>query len=272
MKILKRSHLALAVLLPMQAFCTYADSDALIFPMSSNITTVGYINAGPGWSFVPKTNLIVTWVGYEQTMRSDLDTGWASDAGVTLWSSTNTLIAAYSSASLTAPVEIVTNSGHNGIVYGKISPLPLMASAQYYITLDRGSNALVVEVFAAASSGSDFRPFLVAPELMYAGPTYYDVTNGLLTPSATPLLMLGPTFRFLVAAEVMPRLEMKSVDNGVELTWPTRTPDCALETSTSPADPAWEEVPDAPTAIGDRYVLKYHFDDNQAHFFRLRLR
>jgi hypothetical protein len=65
---------------------------------------------------------------------------------------------------------------------------------------------------------------------------------------------------------------MKPVDNGVELTWPTRAPDCALETSTAPADPAWEEVSDAPKAIGDRYVLQCHFADNQAHFFRLRLR
>lgn len=260
----------LALLLCIEAICARADTDALVFPVSSNVIAVGFSNLGEGWSFVPSTNLVVTWVGYED---SDGYGDWAANAKVTFWTSTNTPLAAYTSASLTAPVEIDSNSVAYGMVYGKISPMALMATREYYITLDRGSNAQVLEVFTSGLSDKDSRPFQAASELRYLGVDDYDVPNGLLQPrssSATGLL-LGPTFRFLVAAEVVPRLEIESSSGGVALAWPTNAPDCVVESSTSLVGAVWEQVSNAPTVSGNRYISPYHFADNQPRFFRLRL-
>jgi hypothetical protein len=271
MNSLKRSLVAIAVLLSIQAICAHADTDALFFPASSNVIAVGYFNLGVGWSFVPSTNLVVTWVGYED---SDGYGEWAADARVTFWTSTNTPLAAYSSASLISPVEIDSNSVPYGMVYGKISPLALMAMGEYSITLDRGSNAQVLEDFSSDLSVKDSRPFQAASELSYLGIDEYDVTKGWLKPwasSATGLL-LGPTFRFLVAAEVVPRLEIELSGEGVALAWPTNAPDCVVESSTSLVGAVWEQVANAPTIIGNRYVSPYQFADNRPRFFRLRLR
>jgi hypothetical protein len=149
-----------------------------------------------------------------------------------------------------------------------------MAAKEYYITLDRGSNAQVLELFTSDLADKDSRPFQAASDLMYLGADEYDPPSGVLKPwslSATGLL-LGPTFRFLVAADVVPRLEIESSGEGVGLAWPTNAPDCVVESSTSLVGAAWEQVADTRTVIGDRYVSPYHFPGNQQRFFRLRLR
>jgi hypothetical protein len=235
------------------------------------VNAVGLYNLGVGWSFVPSTNLVVTWVGYLDT---DLYRDWAADARVTFWSSTNTPFAVYTSASIAAPVEIDTNSVAYGMVYGKISPIPLMAGKEYSITLDRGSNGQALQIFSSDLLGKDVKPFQAAVELTYLGIDDYDVTRGWLKPwaSSTTGLLLGPTFRFLVAAEVVPRLQIESSGEGVALAWPTNAPDCVVESSTSLVGALWEQVTNAPTLIGDHYVSPYHFADNRPRFFRLRLR
>ena len=268
MNSLERSPVAMAVLLSIQAICAHADTDALVFPASTN-HVIGYINKGVGWSFVPKTNLVMTWVGFEDNFKFR---AWPSYARVTIWISTNTPLAVYTSANVTLPVEIDTNSVVYGMVYARICPLPLMATMEYHITLDLGSNTQVLELFASDLSQSDGSPFQAASELIYLGRDEYDVRNGFLETIASPAVLLGPTFRFRVAAEIVPRLGIESIDDGVALTWPTNSPDCVIETSTSPAGPGWEQAANAPTVIRDRYVSPYYFPDNEQRFFRLKLR
>jgi hypothetical protein len=236
---------------------------------------MGMMNAAEvGWSFVPSTNLLVTWVGFEDC---NLDRDWASDKRVTFWSSTNTPMAVYSSASLTAPVEIDTNSVAYGMVYGKISPFPILAAEKYYVTVNLRSNVPVVEGFD--SSGSDCRPFQVAPELSYLGVYWYDARIGALTPSSpstnglppTTGLLLGPAFSFLVAAEAVPQLSIESVAGRALLSWPTNAPDCVVEMSTVLPGNVWQPVTSAPVVMGQRYVLPYDPGGSQPRFFRLRL-
>jgi hypothetical protein len=160
------------------------------------------------------------------------------------------------------------------MVYGKISPFPLMAGKEYSVTFDRGSSGEAVEMFTPDLSGKDVKPFQAASELTYVGFDEWDVPSGLLKPWPYPggFLLLGPTFRFLVAAEVVPRLHIESGGEGVTLVWPTNAPDCVVESSTSLVGAVWEQVTNAPTLIGDCYVSPCYFADNRSRFFRLRLR
>jgi len=270
----KRSAVVVVVLLCTHAMHAHADTDALLFPASSNLPVIGYFNGGVGWSFVPRTNLLVTWVGHDDT---DGIGDWGPDAKVTFWISTNTPSASYSSASLTAPVQIDKTNLAYGVVYGKVAPLLLTASTQYWVTLDFGSNTVqALEGYFASTSQSDLpgRPFQAASELTYLGLDQYDLNRGFLVPfsPSTTGLLLGPTFRFLVAAEAVPPIRVESIAGGISLSWPTNALDCVVETSTALPGGVWEQVSSAPRVTGDRYAAPYQFVDNQPRFFRLRLR
>ena len=262
MKLMPRSVFR-AVFFIIQALCisARADTDALCFPASTNTHAVGFLNNGVGWLFVPTTNLIVTWVGFENLYTP---TGWIVNVRITFWTSTNTPVVTYSSDYFASPAEMDTNN----IIYGKVGPLFLSAGHEYFVTLDLGLNtAVVVEEYT--TDFSDLRPFRSAPELTYLGGYDYDVAGGSLTPNS-PGLLLGPTFRFQVASEASPRLEIKATRNAVVLAWPTNAPSCFVETAQSPTATIWEQVSNAPVVLSERYFLTNQPSD-LTRFFRLRL-
>ena len=67
--------LAPTLLLSLQRFDARGDSDAvtfLPFPLLS-LQGLGHTYGGVGWSFAPRTNLLVTWVGYKNDYTSTGD-------------------------------------------------------------------------------------------------------------------------------------------------------------------------------------------------------
>jgi hypothetical protein len=67
--------LAPILLLSLQLFDARGDSDAvtfLPFPLLS-LQGLGHTYGGVGWSFVPRINLLVTWVGYKNDYTSTRD-------------------------------------------------------------------------------------------------------------------------------------------------------------------------------------------------------
>lgn len=265
----RRSPILPAVLLSIQVFCARADSDAVIFPASSNAHGVGYLNGGVGWSFVATTNLVVTWIGYRNTYTP---TGGITGVRITFWASTNAPLASYLSDNLAGLGERDTND----IVYGRVSPLLLEAGREYFVTSDLGTNAQALEIYSSDLSQTEDRPFQAASDLLYRGVCEYDAGSGFLKPdrfSASGLL-LGPTFRYQSAATAIPRLMIELVGGAVLLAWPTNTPECVVEVSSLIASTTWEQATNAPppTISGDRYLYTYRLPDNQPRFFRLRLR
>jgi hypothetical protein len=256
------------VLLSVQAaLCARADTDAITFPPSPISQVVGYYNGVLGWSFVPTTNLLVTWVGYKNVYGP---TSGVAGLTITFWSSTNTPMTSYLSDNLTASRE----RDSNRVIYAKIDPFLLLAQNQYYISSDLGSDAQAVEMFTSDFSRTDMPFFQAASELMYQGAYTYDAGNGFLKPWIPVMLFLGPTFRYQLAFQAVPRLSIERVGNSVVLAWPTNALDCVVETSTCIATSSWEELSNAPppSVTGGRYVYTYYPPDDQPRFFRLRLR
>ncbi len=121
-----------AVLLAIRGLLSaQTDTDALTFPVSpkGTVQIVGYVNGGVGWSFVPGTNLSVTWVGSGSFPPSG---GWPTNSEITFWTSTNKPLATYSASQILTPLDWDTND----VVYGQIPPLRLAAGRQYYVTQD----------------------------------------------------------------------------------------------------------------------------------------
>jgi hypothetical protein len=270
MKTLTQSLLVPTLLLALHRFDARGDTDAVAFPPSASLSlqVVGYLNGGVGWSFVPKTNLLVTWVGYKNDYAT---TEGIAGLRMTFWSSTNTVVASYLSEDLAASAEADTNR----VVYGRIRPLLLTSETQYFITSDLGTNTQIVEVFSPDSTQTDTPFFRAAPELAYRGVYDYDVANGFLRGDSFGVenLLLGPTFRFRVASEAVPHLKIELAADVLMLSWPTNTPACVIDTSKSIADANWQEMTDTPHAsiVGGRYFFAYRPPDNQPRFFRLRL-
>lgn len=268
MKTLTQRLLVPTLLLSLQLFDARGDTDAVAFPPSASLSlqAVGFFG-GVGWSFVPKTNLLVTRVGFYE----DFTVGGINGLRITFWSSTNTVVASYLSEDLAASAEVDTNY----VVYGMIPPLLLAAETQYFITSDLGTNFQIVEVFSPDPTQIDTPLFRAAPELAYGGVYDYDVANGFLRADSFRVenLLLGPTFRFRVASEAVPHLKIELAADVLMLSWPTNTPACVIETSKSSADANWQKMTDAPppSTLGDHYSFAYRPPDNQPRFFRLRL-
>lgn len=194
-----------AVLLAIEAgSCARADTDALTFPPSGVVQADGYHNGGVGWSFVPKADLVVTWVGYKDDYNP---TQGITGLRITFWGPRSTPLAGYLSDDFAASEERDTNH----VVYGKILPLLLTAGTQYYVTSDLGTNPQVVEAFSSDLSQTDVPRFAAASDLTYQGIYEYDVGNGTLTlkssSSSAASLLLGPTFRYALASELAPAAE-----------------------------------------------------------------
>jgi hypothetical protein len=264
-----------AVLLAFGGLCLslQADTDAVTFPVPTNhlAPTVGYVNGGIGWSFVPRTNLSVTWVGSESLVPIGRG-GWPTNNEITFWTSTNTPLATYSAEQIFTPLDWDTNY----VAYGQISPLRLAAGKQYYISQDaRSDPILVIEVYLLAGltwPDSQPLPFQPAAELAYMGVCNGGLTSGFLkpVPAEASCLILGPTFRFQVLPGPPP-LDVTSVRGALVLTWPANSPDTVVETARSLTATSWEQVSNAPVIAGDRFFLTNSLSD-PARFFRLKLR
>jgi hypothetical protein len=263
MNLLRQLPLFTAVLFFIQTAClsARADTDAFSFPASTIVPHTGYFNDGVGWSFEVKTNLSVTWVGYENNYAG---TGWITTATITFWISTNTPLVAYSADSIVNPVEQDTNS----VLYGKIAPLSLTAGKEYFVTLDFGSNsAVVVEAFSTDLSDVEVRPLQTAPELASLGVYDYNVGSGSLKPSAQPngLVLLGPTFRF----QVPPPLEIRlSLGGSQVIVWPTNATSYTLQSTTNLSSPVWTTVSPAPVVVNGQNTVTNPISGSQ-QFFRL---
>jgi hypothetical protein len=256
-----------ALLFIIQAACpsARADTDAFSFPASTIVPHTGYFGDGVGWSFEVKTNLSVTWVGYENNYSG---TGWITTATITFWTSTNTPLVTYSEDSIVNPVEQDTNS----VLYGKIAPVSLAAGKEYFVTLDFGSNsAVVVEAFTTNLSDVEVRPLQTAPELAVLGVYDYNVGTRLLNPSAQPggLVLLGPTFRFQVGMVALPPLEIRlSLGGSQVIAWPTNATGYTLQSTTNLASPVWTAVSSGPVVVNGRNTVTNPISGTQ-QFFRL---
>lgn len=273
MKLWRQFWVFLAVVSVLRALSLFAqtDTDAIAFPTPTNdvVQTVGFIYGGVGWSFVPNTNLLVTWVGSGSIPLVD---GWPTDDEVTFWTSPTTPIANYSGDQIATPLDWETNY----VGYGQISPLRLAAGRQYYVTQGAGSNSfLAVAAYQSlgyTSPDEPMPPFQPAAELIYAGLYDGDLTNNPLEASSyqTDFLILGPTFRFQVLPGPPP-LEIMPCGGALVLAWPTNAPDSVVETSPLLSAPAWEEMSSTPAVLGEMFVVT-NFLSGPMGFFRLKLR
>jgi hypothetical protein len=236
-----------------------ADTDALLFPPSTNVQTVSYSTAGVGWSFAVATNIAVTQVGFWGSTNS---TGWQL-AGVAIWASTNKPLATYAFRDLASKAKTDTN----GVTYAPIAPLGLEAGEQYYITMYR-PDGVAFEIRSTDPSAKDFRPFAPAPGLTFGHNYDYDAASGTFAPKlAGGMVALGPTFQF----QIRPKLEILPVARAIALAWPTNAAGFALQTSPGLSGGNWAEVTNTPALSGSFYVLTNVWND-RVRFFRLKLR
>jgi hypothetical protein len=267
MDLLRRLPFFAAVLIVLQAVClsARADTDAFSFPASTIVPETGYFEDGVGWSFEVKTNLSVTWVGYENNYSG---MGWITTATITFWTSTNTPLVAYSTNSIVGPVEQDTNR----VLYGKIAPLFLTAGKEYFVTLDFGSNsAVVVEAFSTDLTNVEVRPLLTAPEIAPSGIYDYNVGAGSLKPSVQPsgLVLLGPAFRFQASTVALPPLEIRvSVGGSQVIAWPTNFTGFTLQSTTNLVSPVWTSNSLAPVVVNGQNTVTNPISGTQ-QFFRL---
>ena len=176
-----------------------ADTDA-VTPLVSE--AVGYVNGGTGFSFTPRTNLLVTRVGY-------LHEGNTNPI-IKFWAGTN-----YPMASFT----LVPGTSSDAMVYSNIS-LTLLAGHPYSITLQE-SPSFAGLVLLRAYVTNTVR-FLVATQLAaYQGLTV--TTTGVFTNFSTNILYLGPNFSYQIqtAPITLPVLSMaRSNASTAVITWP----------------------------------------------------
>ena len=198
---------SVVLLCALRAACLLAqtDTDAITFPVPTNgsFPALGYLNDGVGWSFVPSTNLLATWVGCYGFPSL---VSWPTNTEITFWTSPTTPLATYSAGQIATPLDWDTN----GVAYGQVSPLRLTAGKKYYITeqhyvIEAGGvdPTLIIEVYqnyGDTSLDNPWAPFQLAAELTYLGVYDGGLVNGSLRPDSvqTFFLILGPTFRFQV--------------------------------------------------------------------------
>jgi hypothetical protein len=222
------------------------------------------LDGGPGWFFVPTTNLTVTSVGYLDLAIAGGDPG----AVVTIWAGTNTVIASYTG--ITDP-----SAQLGDIVSASIPPLGLTAGQPYSIT-----------VYTALLSGStwygslhdnsgivEYDPFQVAPELSRYH-AWQLGRDGSFTPfsgdpgAAQQLLWLGPTFTYQIGSPRPSLTIAQTANNSVLLTWPTNAVGFVLQSSAAVTG-IYSNATNSPSVVGVNYATALP-RTNAATFFRLK--
>ena len=238
--------------------------DALTFPDGVASGVASFLDGGPGWSFVPTTNLTVTRVGYLDLAT----TGGDPNAVVTFWAGTNSVIASYTG--------IVNGTAQYGdIVSASIPALGLTAGQAYTITVS------TAPLSGSTWYGSLFDntgilgggPFQVAAELgqYQAWQLNQDGTFAPLVSDPGEngkLLWLGPTFTYQVGSPPVVLTITLTNSNSVLLSWPTNATGFVLQSSLAVTG-IYADVTNSPSVIGTRYATILP-RTNTASFFRLR--
>jgi hypothetical protein len=238
--------------------------DALTFPYGPASGVAVFMDGGPGWSFVPTTNLTVTSVGYLDPSTA----GGDPNAVVSIWAGTNTVIASYTG--ITDP-----SAQLGDIVSAAVLPLALAAGQPYSITVSTAplaGSTWYGSLFDNSGEVVPGAPFQVAPELaQYQG--WQLSQNGTFAPlSSDPglnrqLLWLGPTFTYQIGLP-RPTLTITQTNNNrVVLTWPTNAVGFVLQSSLAVTG-TYADVTNAPSVVGASYTTTLP-RTNAAAFFRL---
>jgi hypothetical protein len=247
------------------AVAAEAETDAITFAEPVTLRAQGYINGGMAWSFLPKVDVVVTSLGF---MNPYAGTSF-DPLRIGLWNSDEKQIVSYTVRDTLSLEETDTNY----VAYGRIVPVLLKGGQQYFITSDRGDfGTQVVIVFALDSSNTNLPHCAMGPELTYIGSYDFGPTGGTFDlRSGTNVALLGPTFRYELASVFEPRLSVRAVQDGVELSWPSSSANFVLESATRMDAAVWEPLTDAPDATSAGYSVTYHPADAQPRFFRLRI-
>jgi hypothetical protein len=238
--------------------------DALTFPNGPASGIAFTMDGGPGWSFVPTTNLTVTRVGYLDLAA----TGGDPSAVVTIWAGTNTVIASY-----TGITDLSAQYGD--LVFATISPLGLTAGQAYSITVN--TPPLAGSTWFGALHDNEgavqYDPFVVAPELgqYRAWQLNQDGTFG--PPPSDPslyqqLMWLGPTFTYQVGSPPPVLTIALPTSNSVLLSWPTNAVGFVLQSSLAVTG-TYANVTSSPSVVGANYTTTLP-RTNAASLFRLR--
>jgi hypothetical protein len=221
------------------------------------------LNGGPGWSFVPTTNLTVTAVGYLDLAT----TGGDPNAVVTIWAGTNTVLASYTG---------ITDAGAElgEVVSATIPPLGLVAGQAYSITVSTAPLA-GSSWYGSLHDNSglvQYDPFELAPELgqYQAWQLNQNGTFAPLTPDPgenSQLLWLGPTFTYQIGSPPPVLTIALTNSNRVLLSWPTNAPGFVLQSSVAVTG-TYAKVATSPSVVGVNYTTILT-RTNAASFFRL---
>jgi hypothetical protein len=238
--------------------------DALTFANGPGSGIAFSLDGGPGWSFVPTTNLTVTSVGY-----LDLATaGGDPTAVVTIWAGTNAVIASY-----TGIINLTAQLGD--VVSASIPPLGLIAGESYSITVNTAPLAASSWLGSLHDNSGvvQYDPFVVAPELGQFRAWQLNQTGTFSPPPADPglvqqLLWLGPTFSYQVGSPPPILTIALTNSNLVLLSWPTNAVGFLLQSSRA-ASGNYADVTNVPTVVGTNYLTTLP-RTNAASFFRLR--
>jgi hypothetical protein len=238
--------------------------DAITFP-NGPASGIGFsLDGGPGWSFVPTTNLTVTSVGY-----LDLGTtGGDPNAVVTIWAGTNTVIASYTG--ITDP-----SAQYGDPVSARVVPLGLTAGQGYSITVNiapLAGSTWFGSLFDNSGTVED-DPFVVAPELSQYRAWQLNQNGTFGPPPADPslnqqLLWLGPTFTYQLGSPPPVLTITLANSNSVVLRWPTNAVGFVLQSSLAVTG-SYANAGISPSVIGANYTTLLP-RTNAASFFRLR--
>jgi hypothetical protein len=239
------------------------DIAALTFPNGAASGVTLFMGGGAGWSFVPRTNLNVTSVGYLDLAA----TGGDANAVVTIWAGTNTAIGSYSG--ITDPF-----AQPGDVVSAAVAPLYLVAGQPYAITVHIAPLAGSTWYGALHDNSGQIQydPFQLAPELTEYQAWQLKRDGTLARLYSDPafnqqVLWLGPTFSFQTAPS-RPRLTIAaSTSNTVTLSWPTNEVGYVLQRS-AVAGGAYLTLTNTPSVVGTNYSAAFP-RTNAAAFFRL---
>jgi hypothetical protein len=181
-----------------------------------------YVHGAVGFSFVPTTNLLVTRVGF-------FDGDDFGDVLISVWSSTNTVIASY---------DLGPSTSSETAIYTNIA-LSLWAGQTYAITVQDGplgeGNTLVARAYLPEAGGQ----IAVAPELaQYIAETVSPA--GVFTPGGTNDFQFGVNFSYQVL--IGPQLSIRRAgSNSAVVSWPSPSAGFVLQQNMNPGTTNWTD-------------------------------
>jgi hypothetical protein len=190
---MKRATIALwAVgLLTLRMETSSAKADAPAIPSLTASPVIGYAYGGAGFAFSPRTNLLVTSLGYNAN-------GFASYPG----SDPTVRVSLFSSGGGPLTSALVTTNGalHSGNYFTSITSISLTMGATYYLQAGGVADGVWVgRVIAPGLGGA----FTVAPQLTYLGGAVGTNPSGVFPANVygSDALWIGGNFEFAPVPE-----------------------------------------------------------------------